>query len=92
MVDSAHAALIAADIMPASPEEIPEVLMEKFVKTKMLNKKYVGYYDEIHAVAKEIVHGKLTKVRGKDVDEWTEQADDFLAEMARLVDKLIDRK
>jgi len=92
MVDSAHAALIAANVMPASPEEIPEILTKTFVKKKMLNKKYVNYYYEIHSVAKDIVYGKTMRVRGKDLDNWIELADDFLGEMAKLVDKLIDEK
>ena len=90
MVDAAHAALIAADIMPSSPEAIPKVLNENFVETKKLNKKYVGYYAEIHEVAKEIVHGNLTSVRGSDLDDWFEKADAFLGEMARIVDIFID--
>jgi predicted nucleotidyltransferase/uncharacterized protein (UPF0332 family) len=92
MVDAAHAALISADVMPSSPEAIPEVLTEHFVKNKKLNKKYVGYYSEVHAVAKEIVHGKLTSVKGKDLDNWLVMADEFLGEMARLVDDSIDSK
>jgi len=90
MVDAAHAALIASNIMPSSPEAIPDVLIEKFVKTKKLDKKYVNYYAEIHATAKEIVHGKLTSVSGKDLDEWFIRADSFLGEMAKLVDNSID--
>ncbi|MFA4887842.1 MAG: nucleotidyltransferase domain-containing protein, partial [Candidatus Nanoarchaeia archaeon] len=92
MVDSAHAALIAAEIMPSSPEEIPEVMMEHFVKTKKLNKKYVLYYDEIHSVAKNIIHGNISKIRGKELDDWFEKADAFLGEMARLVDELISER
>ena len=92
MVDSAHAALIAADITPSSPEAIPEVLTRHFVKRKILNKKYVNYYATIHSAAKEIVHGKLTSVSGKDVDEWFKMADSFLGEMAKLVDNIIDSK
>jgi predicted nucleotidyltransferase/uncharacterized protein (UPF0332 family) len=92
MVDSAHAALIAADVMPASPEEIPEVMMEHFVKTKKLNKKYVLYYDEVHSVAKNIVRGNLSVVRGKELDDWFAKADAFLGEMARLVDELVEEK
>jgi len=92
MVDAAHAALIAANVMPASPEAIPDVLTEQFVKTKKLNKKYVGYYAEVHSVAKEIVHGRLTSVKGKDLDEWFVKADEFLGEMAKLIDDLIDEK
>jgi predicted nucleotidyltransferase len=92
MVDAAHAALIAGNIQPSSPEEISEVMTENFVDKKMLNKKYVGYYEEIRIVAKEIVHGKLTRVKGKDLDTWFEMVDEFLGEMARLVDELIDSR
>ncbi len=90
MVDSAHAALIAAQIMPSSPEEIPKVLSREFVKIKVLDKKYVTYYEEIHSVAKQIIHGKLTSIRGKDLDEMFVKADEFLREMSKLVDDLID--
>ena len=92
MVDSAHAALIAANIMPSSPEAIPDVLTETFVKKKKLKSKYVDYYAEIHAVAKEIIHGNLAAIKGKQLDDWFEKADMFLGEMAKLVDTLIDEK
>jgi len=92
MVDAAHAALIAANVMPSSPENIPDVLRETFVKTKRLHKKYVGYYDEVHLVAKDIVHGNLTFIKGANLDDWFEKADAFLGEMAKLVDELIDEK
>jgi predicted nucleotidyltransferase/uncharacterized protein (UPF0332 family) len=93
MVDSAHAALISAGVMPASPEDIGKVLMEHFVgKKKMLKKKYVKYYEDIHGVAKEFAHGERVKVKGKDLDEWFEMTDDFLGEMARLVDVSIEER
>jgi predicted nucleotidyltransferase/uncharacterized protein (UPF0332 family) len=92
MVDSAHAALIAADVMPSSPEEIAEVLDETFVKTGLLNKKFVKSYEEIHSVAKEIVHGKITSIKGEALDESFKKTDAFLGEMAKLVDGLIERK
>lgn len=92
MVDAAHAALIAADVMPSSPEDIPDVLRETFVKTKRLHKKFVDYYDEVHLVAKDIVHGNLTFIKGENLDDWFEKADVFLGEMAALVDRLIDER
>jgi len=90
MVDAAHATLIAANVMPSSPEEISDILTEKFVKTKVLDKKYINYYVEIHSAAKEIAHGNLTSIEGKKLDDWFKMADSFLGEMAKLVDKLID--
>jgi predicted nucleotidyltransferase/uncharacterized protein (UPF0332 family) len=92
MVDSAHAALISAGVMPSSPEEIGSVLTKHFVDKKMLKSKYVKYYDEVRGAVKEIAHGGRMRIKGKDLDSWFEMTDDFLAEMAQLVDKLIEEK
>lgn len=89
MVDSAHAVLIAANIMPASPEHVPEVLTQHFVSNKLLDKKYVRYYEIAHDLAKEIAHGKKTTVEGKYLDELFKLADDFLKEMAKLVEDIV---
>lgn len=91
-VDSAHAALISANVMPPSPEQIPEIMEETFVKTKMIKSKYVSYYSDIHELAKDIVHGKRVEVKGKDIDEWFVKIDNFLSEMAKLVDKMVDKR
>jgi hypothetical protein len=57
-----------------------------------LNRRFVTYYSEIHAAAKQIVHGNKTSIKGKDLDDWFLKADAFLSEMAKLVDTLIDKK
>lgn len=92
VVDSAHAALIAAGERPASPEHIAERLEEKFVATKMLKSKYVDTYSELHSLNKGIIHGQINEIRGKKLDELSQQADEFLGEMARIVEKLVNEK
>ena len=62
------------------------------VKKKVLNKKYVNYYTEVHATAKEIIHGKLTHVDAKKLDEYLLMAARFLGQTAKLVDDIIDSK
>ena len=89
MVDSAHAVLIAANIMPASPESIPDVLTRHFVMNKLLDKKYVRYYEVVYDLSKEIVHGKKTTIEGKYLDDLFKIADDFLKEMAKLVEDIV---
>ncbi len=91
-VDSAHAALISADVMPSSPEEIAGVLEEVFVRPGRLNKKYIKYYEELRLMEKDIIHGKVSSVKGEVLDESFKKADDFLREMARLVDEMIEAK
>jgi len=91
-VDSAHAALIAGEVMPASPEKLADIMRERFVKNKLTKNYYVDFYDRIHAVAKDIVHGRKTDISGKELDEFKEKTDDFVKEMARLVDELVKDK
>ena len=90
-VDSAHAAIISAGSLPASPENVPEMLTEQFVDKKMLKSKYVDYYQKIHSTAKEIIHGKKTEVSAKELEEFKGMADEFVGEMARLVELSIEK-
>ncbi len=92
MVDSAHAALIAAGETPPSPEDIAEYLKLTFVDRKMLKMNYVEDYINIHYTAKEIIYGHRTEVYGKEIDEWIVKTDDFLKTMAELIDRLIEMK
>jgi predicted nucleotidyltransferase/uncharacterized protein (UPF0332 family) len=92
MVDAAHAALIAGKISPPSPEHIPLILKETFVDNKILDSKYVEDYRDLHFIAKDIVHGKKIEISGKNIDDWIKKTDEFVGEMAQLVDKLIEDK
>lgn len=92
VVDSAHAALIAKGIMPPSPEHIPDILNEQFVKTKMLKSKHLDTYIKLHDLAKDVVHGKLTEINGDLIEQLLKDAEIFLSEMARLVDRLIENR
>ena len=91
-VDSAHAALISANIMPPSPEQIPEILDQTFVKNKTLKPVHVETYFQLHELAKEIIHGKKTQVSGKEIDELSQKTDAFVGEMARIVEELISKE
>ncbi len=90
-VDSAHAALIAAKVTPPSPEHIPDILTEIFVKQKLLDKKHVQHYTKLHASAKEIVYGKRVQVSGEEIDSWILKTDEFIGVMAELVDEIIGK-
>lgn len=91
-VDSAHACLIAANIMPPSPEKIPEIMKEEFVKKRLLKDYYVDFYSEIHDLAKDIVHGQKIEIYGKKLDELKQKTDEFVREMSKLVEELVKNK
>lgn len=92
MVDSSHAALIAAKRMPPSPEHIAELLHDTFVISKNLDPKYVAWYREMYTLAHEILHGNKTEVSGKEIEEWQKRTDLFVREMAKIIDRIISEK
>jgi predicted nucleotidyltransferase len=89
MVDSAHAALISANIPPASPEHIPVDLKETFVNTKKLPMKYVLWYRDLLLLHKRIAHGEIHDLKGVEIDQWQERTENFMAMMAKLVNDYI---
>ena len=89
LVDSAHALLIASKIMPPSPEHLPILLKENFVDKKLLPMKYVLWYRDLHDLHRKIVHGEITDIKGQDIDDWQDKADQFIRKMAELIDRII---
>jgi len=89
MVDSAHAALIAKGIVPPSPEHILEYLKTEFVDAGKLNVSHATNYRDLYILHKEIAHGKITELRGVDIDKWQDKTRTFMQEMNRLVKELI---
>jgi len=90
MVDSAQAALIAANITPPSPEHIPADLKEAFVNTGKLKAKYVDWYRDLLMLHKKITHGEIKDLKGVEIDAWQEKAEEFLKTMVELVKEIVD--
>ena len=89
MVDSSHAALIAAKTTPTSPEHIASELKETFVNTRKLKMKYVIWYRDLLILHKEISHGRTRDLKGAHIDEWQDRTEEFLEVMAKLVKELV---
>ncbi len=91
MVDSAHAALMAAKQIPPSPEHIPQLLKEIFVDTNNLKMNYILMYRDLFIIHRKIVHGEIMDLKGAEIDIWQERTDRFVREMARLVKDLVEK-
>ena len=91
MVDSSHAALIAADVLPPSPEHIPIDLKETFVNAGKLKIKYVVWYRDLFLLHKKITHGEITDLKGVEIDDWQEKTKEFLEVMGNLVKDIINK-
>lgn len=91
MVDSAHALLIAAHVMPPSPEHIPILLKERFVDKNLLKMKYVVWYRDLYVLHRKMIHGDINDIKGVEIDEWQNRAEEFIRVMAELIDKIIEK-
>ena len=89
MVDSSHAALVAAGLSPASPEHIPNDLKEVFVDTGKLKMKYIIWYRDLLMLHKRIAHGELTDLKGVEIDTWQDRTQEFMRTMAELVNQSV---
>ncbi|MCK4647850.1 nucleotidyltransferase domain-containing protein [Candidatus Pacearchaeota archaeon] len=87
MVDSAHAALIAANVPPASPEHVSVDLKETFVNAGKLNMKHVLWYRDLLLLHKKITHGEINDLKGVEIDQWQERTEEFMRIMAKLVNE-----
>ncbi|MAF50526.1 MAG: hypothetical protein CMH64_00375 [Nanoarchaeota archaeon] len=85
MVDAAHAALMITGHTPPSPEHVYDMLLKVF--GGKLNRKYPNHFKEMYSVAHNITHGNIKSVKGKDVDDLREKAEDFVKEMEKIVKK-----
>jgi hypothetical protein len=89
MVDSSQAALMAYKVSPPSPEQIPLLLKETFVDTKVLKMDYVTWFRDLYVLHKKIVHGETNSIKGSEIDLLMQRTDNFIGVMAELVKKSI---
>ena len=92
MVDASHAALLARQQTPPSPEHVPEMLEQIFVARKQLDQKYVKWYREMYELAHDIIHGNIKNISGKDIDVLLARTIDFEKTMRQITSRLISNE
>ncbi|MEM4230842.1 MAG: nucleotidyltransferase domain-containing protein [Candidatus Pacearchaeota archaeon] len=90
LVDSAHAALMAAKQMPPSPENIPVLLKEIFVDTGNLKKEHIDTFNQVMVLHKKIINKEISDLKGVEIDMWQEKTEKFVQEMTRLVNEVLN--
>lgn len=85
MVDASHALLMAKGVSPPSPEHIPQLLRDNFVSKRLLDSKYVDWYNEVYNVYKGFMHGTLLTVKGQMIDDLQQKTEKFISEIAGLI-------
>ncbi len=88
-----QAALMTYGLPPPAPKEAAKVLEDVFVKKeKLLEQKYVDILAEVIKTRKDIEHGRLKEVSGKQVDDLLTKSEDYLKRIQKLFTEIDGRK
>ena len=80
-------------IAPPTPKETIQLMDEIFVKKeKILERKYVDILEKIRKYYKDIEHGTLKEVKGKDIDELLGDAEDYIKRVKKLFEQIQNRR
>ena len=91
-LNPSQAALMLYGVAPPTPKETVKLLDEIFVKKeKMLEKKYVTNLDNIRKFFKDMEHGRVKEVSGKQIDQILKDTEDYLKRIKKLFYQ-IDKK
>jgi len=85
VIDSAHAALMRLGEIPPSPSHVAEMIEDKLVKEKHVQKKYAEIMKNFYKISKMITHREIKEVKGKDFDKYFKDAEDFVNEMRKFL-------
>jgi uncharacterized protein (UPF0332 family) len=92
VMNPTQAALMLYGIPPPTPKEAVKLMEEIYVnKEKLLEKKYVIILETIRKTFKDIEHGELKEVSGKDIDKLLKDCKDYLERIKLLFKEIEDR-
>ncbi len=87
VIDSAHAALMSIGEVPPSPEHVSDLMVEKMLKKRLVEKKHVLTMNKFYTLSKKIVTRDVGSISGKEFDLLYKEADEFIKKMNKIIEK-----
>lgn len=84
-MDLAHSALMSINEVPVSPEVVPDLLEDKLVKTKLINKKVPWVLRKLYSLNKKISQGRLKNISGAEYDSILKETRFYFDELESFV-------
>ena len=85
VLNPAQAAIMLYGLPPTTPRETIKTMEEIFVKKeKLLEKKYVDILANLFKYYKDVEHGKIKSISGKEVDSLLRDVDDYMKRIRKL--------
>ena len=87
VIDAAHAVLMKHGEIPPTPEHVADLLEDKLVKKRLLEKKYVTIMRHFYKLMKMIVHREIKEIKGEEYDRYFKAAEDFVKRMREFIEE-----
>ncbi len=92
-LNPSQAALMLYGVSPPTHKETILLLDEIFVKKeKMLEGKYVKVLERAVKTFKDVEHGKLTEISGKEIDDLIKDVEEYLKRINKLFNQIEKKK
>ncbi len=92
-LNPSQAALMLYGVPPPTPKETIQIMEEIFVKKeKMLEKKYIEILQRIRTYYKDLEHGKIKEITGKEIDDLLRDTEDYLKRIQKLFEQIETKK
>lgn len=88
-VECSQALLMAINVVPPSPEHVPELLDQHFIKKGFLKKNILKDYSEIYQLHKDVVYGKIKNIDGKALDIYQDKSEEFFKVTVKLLNEIL---
>ena len=85
VIDSAHAALMTQGEIPPTPSHVADLMQEKLVGKKLLEKKYPPTMRNFYNLMKMITHREIKDITGEEFDRYYNEASDFVRRMEKFL-------
>jgi len=87
VMDSSHAALMAYNQTPPTPEHVSTMIQEQFVKKKMAPSSLAVTAKKFYDIMKKIEHHEIKRITGKEFDAYAKEALEFTKQMRMVMQK-----
>jgi len=88
-VECSQALLMAVNVLPPSPDHIPQLINEHFIKKGFLKKEILTDYANIYQLHKDIIYGKLKNIDGKTLDIFQEKSEEYFKKTVKLLNEIL---
>ncbi|MGV8169298.1 MAG: nucleotidyltransferase domain-containing protein [Candidatus Nanoarchaeia archaeon] len=88
VIDAGHAALMAINEVPPSPEHVADLLEQKLVSKKKIDRKLPWTMRKFYALSKKITSGQIKEISGEEYDKLHAEAKHFVQSMEKFIRSL----